>query len=68
MTSLATVLILKFGGIGKGGKRKGDLPVIFCSLNEIINLRVHELEDPLLGCLFVVLELFCGREDDGSAC
>jgi hypothetical protein len=55
-------------GDTEGQKEKGDLPVIFCCFDKIIDLRVHELEDPLLGCLFIVLELFCGREDDGSAC
>jgi hypothetical protein len=48
--------------------RRGKVPVIFGGFDEIVDLGVYKLEDPLLGRLFVVAEFFGGVEDDGAAC
>lgn len=41
-----------------------DLPIVFRSLYQIINLRVYQLENSLLGRLLVSPELFGCIEDD----
>jgi hypothetical protein len=51
-----------------GIRGREGVPVVFGSLDEIVDLGIHELEDPLFGCFLVVLEFFGCVEDDGSAC